>query len=58
MANQSLKIAPIYLREGEHLLSKLIKFLHVQEKVSGVAVLKGVMGFGPGGKIRTRHLQT
>jgi hypothetical protein len=56
MATQSITIARIYLREGEHLLNKIIDFLHNEEKVSGVTVLQGVMGFGPDGKIRTSHL--
>ncbi|MFZ2168258.1 MAG: DUF190 domain-containing protein [Methylococcaceae bacterium] len=56
MATQSITIARIYLREGEHLLAKIIKLLHEEEKVSGVTVLQGVMGFGPDGKIRTSHL--
>lgn len=56
MATQPITVARIYLREGEHLLAKVIKFLHDQEKVSGVTVLHGVMGFGPDGEIRTSHL--
>lgn len=56
MATQPITIARIYFREGEHLLAKLIKFLHDEEKVSGVTVLQGVMGFGPDGAIRTSHL--
>jgi hypothetical protein len=56
MATQSITVARIYLREGEHLLSKIVKFLHDEEKVSGVTVFQGVMGFGPDGKIRTSHL--
>lgn len=56
MATQSITVARIYLREGEHLLAKVIKFLHEQEKVSGVTVFHGVMGFGPDGEIRTSHL--
>jgi len=56
MATQPITIARIYFREGEHLLAKLFKFLHDEEKVSGVTVLQGVMGFGPDGEIRTSHL--
>jgi PII-like signaling protein len=56
MATQAITIARIYLREGEHLLSRLVKFLHDEEKVSGVTILQGVMGFGPDGEIRTSHL--
>jgi uncharacterized protein len=56
MATQSITIARIYFREGEHLLAKLIKFLRDEENVSGLTVLQGVMGFGPDGAIRTSHL--
>lgn len=56
MATQSITIVRIYLREGEHLLGELFDFLHDKEKVSGVTVFRGVMGFGPDGKVRTSHL--
>ena len=56
MATQSITVARIYLREAEHLLTKIIKFLHEEEKVSGVTVLRGIMGFGPDGEIRTAYL--
>jgi len=56
MATQSITIVRIYLRESEHLLNKIIDFLHNQEKVSGVTVFQGVMGFGSDGQIRTSHL--
>ncbi len=56
MAAQSITVVRIYLREGEHLLTKIIDFLHNEEKVSGVTVLQGIMGFGPDGQIRTNRL--
>ncbi|MGD0960806.1 MAG: DUF190 domain-containing protein [Methylomonas sp.] len=56
MATESITIVRIFLREGEHLLAKIIKFLHDEEKVSGVTVLQGSMGFGPDGEIRTSRL--
>ena len=56
MATQSITVARIYIREGEHLLAKIIKFLHEEEKVLGVTVLRGIMSFGPDGVIRTSHL--
>ncbi|TAL45539.1 MAG: DUF190 domain-containing protein [Methylovulum sp.] len=56
MATQSVTLARIYLREGEHLLTKIITFLHEEEQVSGVTVLQGMMGFGPDGEIRTSRL--
>ena len=56
MATQSITVARIFLREGEHLLNEIIKFLHDEEKVSGVTVLQGTIGFGLDGEIRTSHL--
>ncbi|MDD4915445.1 MAG: DUF190 domain-containing protein [Methylococcales bacterium] len=56
MATQSITVARIFLREGQHLLGRIIEFLHDEEKVSGVTVLQGVTGFGPDGAIRSSHL--
>ncbi|MFZ2170070.1 MAG: DUF190 domain-containing protein [Methylococcaceae bacterium] len=56
MTTQSITVARIYLREGEHLLGGIIDFLHDEEKVSGITVLQGIMGFGPDGTLRTSHL--
>ncbi|AAU92081.1 MULTISPECIES: DUF190 domain-containing protein [unclassified Methylococcus] len=56
MATASVRIVRIYLREGEHLLSKLLKFLHEEEKVAGVTVLRGIAGFSTDGKIHTASL--
>jgi len=56
MATQSITVARVFLREGEHLLAKIIKFLHDEEKVSGVTVMQGITGFGPDGEMRTSHL--
>ena len=51
MTERSIQIARIYLTESEHLLDKLVKRLHDQEHVRGVTVYRGIMGFGPSGKI-------
>lgn len=56
MATQSVTVARIYLREGEHLLPKVITFLHDEERVSGVTVLRGIAGFGPDGTIHMASL--
>lgn len=56
MATQPVTIARIYLREGEHLLSKIIAFLHDEEQVSGVTVLRGIAGFGPDAKVHMASL--
>ena len=56
MAERNIKLARIYLREAEHLLPKIIKFLHDEEKVSGVTVLRGLAGFSSDGKMHTASL--
>jgi hypothetical protein len=56
MAAHPVTVARVYLREGEHLLAKLLKFLHEEEKVSGVTVLRGIAGFGPDGEMRMASL--
>ena len=56
MATQSITVARIFLREGEHLLAGVIKFLHDEEKVAGVTVYQGVAGFAADGEIRTSRL--
>ena len=56
MATQTITVARIYLREGEHLLTRIIKFLHDEEKVSGVTVLRGIAGFGPDGDLHVASL--
>lgn len=56
MATQPITIARIYLREGEHLLGKLMDFLHHEEKVAGLTVLRGIAGFGTDGRVHTASL--
>ncbi|MCX7089423.1 MAG: DUF190 domain-containing protein [Methylococcales bacterium] len=56
MATQTVTIVRIYLREGEHLLAKLITFLRDEEKVSGVTVLRGIAGFGADGDMHVAAL--
>ncbi|WP_347988199.1 DUF190 domain-containing protein [Methylomonas sp. AM2-LC] len=56
MATQTITIVRIYLREGEHLLTRIFNFLRDQEQVSGVTVLRGIAGFGTDGKLHTSSL--
>lgn len=56
MAHQHVTLARIYLTEGEHLLAKLMKFLHDEERVAGVTVLRAITGFGKDGKMHTSSL--
>ena len=56
MATETILVARIYLREGEHLLAEIMQLLHDQEQVAGVTVLRGIAGFGADGKLRTSEL--
>ena len=56
MATQSVTVARVYLREGEHQLETIMKFLHENQKVLGATVFRGIAGFGPDGIIRTASL--
>jgi PII-like signaling protein len=56
MATQSITVVRIYLRKGEHLLTKIMDFLHKEEKVSGVTVFQGIIRFGSDGEIQTSRL--
>ncbi|MFZ2171954.1 MAG: DUF190 domain-containing protein [Methylococcaceae bacterium] len=56
MATQSVTVVRIYLREGEHQIKNIMKFLHNEEKILGATVFRGVAGFGPDGVIRTASL--
>lgn len=40
----SAAVVKIYLREQEHLLKPLIKFLNEEQKVAGITVLRGIEG--------------
>jgi PII-like signaling protein len=56
MATETVTVARIYLREGEHLLAEIIRFLRDQEKVAGLTVLRGIVGFGSDGQLHTSSL--
>ena len=52
----AVTVARIYLREGEHMLAEIIKFLHEEEKIAGLTVMRGIAGFGPDGKLHLASL--
>jgi PII-like signaling protein len=56
MAAQTVTVVRIYLREGEHLLSKILKILHENGKAKGATVFQGIAGFGEDGVLRTASL--
>jgi len=54
--SRQLTVVRIYIREGEHILNKLIRFLHDDQKISGLTVLRGVLGFGDSGQLHPASL--
>lgn len=56
MASDPVTMVRIYLSEGDHRLRELVKFLHDQEKVSGLTVFRGITGFGKSGKLHAAGL--
>lgn len=46
----------VYVREGEHLLNKLVKFLREEQRVAGLTVLRGIMGVGGDGQVHASSL--
>lgn len=49
MRTTEVTVVRIYLTEGEHLMKRLLKRLHDQEKVQGVTVFRAIAGFGKSG---------
>jgi len=45
MKTEAVTVVRIYIREKEHLLEKVVKFLHDESRVAGLTVLRGVEGF-------------
>ncbi|MDO8845497.1 MAG: DUF190 domain-containing protein [Methylicorpusculum sp.] len=58
MATQTITVVRIYLREGEHLLDKILKMLQENSKAKGATVFQGIAGFGEDGVLRTASLVT
>jgi PII-like signaling protein len=56
MKTQPVTVVRIYVRESEHLLDKLVKFLHDERAVAGVTVLRGIEGFSGSGDVHPAFL--
>jgi PII-like signaling protein len=54
--SRQLTVVRIYIREGEHILNELVRFLHDDQKISGLTVLRGVLGFGDSGQLHPASL--
>ena len=51
-----VKVARIYITEGDHKVRSLMSMLHDEEKVNGVTVFRGISGFGKSGKMHSSDL--
>ena len=56
MKTETVTVVRIYIREQEHLLDKLVKFLHDESEVAGLTVLRGVEGFAGAEETHTAFL--
>ncbi|TRW89909.1 DUF190 domain-containing protein [Candidatus Methylobacter oryzae] len=56
MVKHEVTLVRIYLRESEHILGKIVDYLHDKAKVRGMTVLRAVEGFSENGKLRTSFL--
>jgi PII-like signaling protein len=56
MKTHPVTVVRLYLSEGEGRLRPLLKQLHEVEKVRGVTVYRGIVGFGPSGHIHDTTL--
>jgi len=56
MKSRQLTVVRIYIREGEHILDKLVRFLRDDQKISGLTVLRGILGFGDSGELHPASL--
>ena len=56
MRTADVTMVRIYLTEGQHQLDPLLAKLHVEEKVRGVTVFRGISGFGKSGRMHSSSL--
>ncbi|CAL1240121.1 DUF190 domain-containing protein [Candidatus Methylocalor cossyra] len=56
MNTRPVTLVRIFLREGEHVLDKLVHFLHVEQRVVGLTVLRGIIGVGQDGRLHPASL--
>ena len=56
MKLQEVRVVRIYITEGQHLMSRLVRLLHDEQRVRGTTVFRGIAGFGVGGTLHTASL--
>jgi PII-like signaling protein len=52
----NVKVARIYVTEGEHVHEDIFKVLHDEHRVMGVTVYRGITGFGRSGETHSSSL--
>jgi len=50
------RLTRIYTLEGEAPIDKILQFLHEEEKVSGVTLIRAIAGYGKSGQLHTSSL--
>lgn len=56
MKTEAATVVRIYVRESEHLMEKVMRYLQDDAEVAGATVLRGIEGFTGGGELRTATL--
>ena len=51
MSSTDVRVVRVYIDESEHKLKLLLSLLHDDLEVRGVTVFRGIVGFGPSGKM-------
>jgi PII-like signaling protein len=51
MNTHPVTVVRIYLREGEHVLNGLVRFLREEQGIAGLTVFRGILGVGTGGDL-------
>ncbi|BCX89405.1 conserved hypothetical protein [Methylomarinovum tepidoasis] len=54
--SQKHQLVRIYTLEGEAPIDDVLRFLHDEERVSGVTLIRAVAGYGDSGKLHTTAL--
>ena len=56
MSETDVLVVRIYLHEAKSEMEDLLKYLHDENKVRGVTVFRGIIGFGSSGKYHSSNL--
>ena len=56
MSCREISIARVYTLEGHDHLNQVLDILREEEKISGVTIIRGIVGYGDSGEIHTSSL--